>query len=79
VSGGPTARGGGLPFVELHRAHLCGWSTRTWYSAAWPVKTAGVQAGLHTLDSHYVTSGENAPIVCLVSGSPYLVEIDELP
>jgi hypothetical protein len=48
-----------------------------------PFTTVGwatsVPAGHHTLDSHYVMSGDNAPIVCFVSGSPYLVEIDEQP
>ena len=38
----------------------------------------GLAAGPHTLSSSYRITGDNAPIVGFVAGSPYLIEIDEV-
>ena len=47
-----------------------------------PFTTVGwvsdVPAGTHTLDSCYLLEGPDRPVVGYVSGSPYLVEIDEV-
>jgi hypothetical protein len=38
----------------------------------------GVTAGPHSFGSSYRITGDNAPIVAFVTGSPYLIEIDEV-
>jgi hypothetical protein len=38
----------------------------------------GLAAGPHTLASSYRITGDNAPIVGFVAGSPFLIEIDEV-
>jgi hypothetical protein len=40
---------------------------------------SGVAAGTHSLETGYVLTGDNRPVVGFISSSPYLVEIDEQP
>lgn len=39
----------------------------------------GIAAGTHLLETRYVVNGPNGPVIGYVSGSPYLIEIEELP
>ena len=40
---------------------------------------SGIEAGTHVLDTAYVVAGNNPPIVGFISGSPFLIEVAELP
>jgi hypothetical protein len=53
------------------------------YAVSAPFTTVGwvtgIAAGAHVLDTAYVAGGSNPPIVGFISGSPFLVEVAELP
>jgi hypothetical protein len=53
------------------------------YAVSAPFTTVGwvtgIGAGTHVLETAYVVAGSNPPIVGFISGSPYLIEVAELP
>jgi hypothetical protein len=53
------------------------------YAVSAPFTTVGwvtgIGAGTHVLDTAYVVAGGNPPIVGFISGSPFLIEVAELP
>ena len=53
------------------------------YSVSAPFTTVGwvtgIEPGTHLLETSYVVEGDNRPIVAFISGSPFLLEIDEQP
>jgi hypothetical protein len=53
------------------------------YAVSAPFTTVGwvtgIGAGTHVLETAYAVGGSNPPIVGFISGSPFLVEVAELP